>query len=176
MQDRLKEYVESRRDELEVYQPREDLWAGVSDRLQHGRRSALWKRLAIAASVLLVVTCGAWLFWSGRQNTGVVSISNPSQMPIAKAEVYFASILQMKDAELKQYCTPQPELCAEFEKDISALDTAYYQLKKEYATSADKEKILRAMMTNLQMQVQLMNRQLQIMETVKQKKEEIHTI
>jgi hypothetical protein len=82
----------------------------------------------------------------------------------------------MIDAEMEQYCRPQPDLCRDFEKDIAKLNNAYLQLKKEYVVSADKKKILIAIAANLQMQVQLINQQLQIMEEVKQKTEAVKII
>jgi hypothetical protein len=176
MRDKLKGYVEEHRDELEIHQPREYLWDGIDDRLQHSSRGPRWQQLAIAASLLLIVTCGTWLFIASRQDIQVAETTVPAQPPIKDAEVYFTNILQTKDAELEQYCKPQPELCREFEKDMVMLNKAYWQLKNEYAISADKAMVLQAMMTNLQMQVQLISRQLQVMETVKQKKEEVRTI
>jgi hypothetical protein len=176
MQDKLKQYVEENRDELEIYQPREQLWDTVDERMQHGRRGALWQRLAIAASLLLAVTCGTWAFIATRPSKYVSDNAVHVQPPITEAEFFFTTIVQMKDAELEQYCKPQPELCREFEKDIATLSNAYHQLKNEYPASADKEKVLQAMMTNLKLQVQLVSRQLQIMETVKQKKEEVKFI
>lgn len=174
MQDKLKQFVEDNRDEFEVHQPREHLWDGVDERLQQGRKGTRWQRLAIAASVLLAVTCGAWFFVASRQTPPAATVAMPPS--IKDAEVYFTSIVQMKDAELEQYCMPQPQLCREFESDMAALSEAYRQLKTEYAAAADKEMILQAMTANLQMQVQLISRQLQIMESVKQKKEEARTI
>lgn len=176
MQDKLKQFVESHRDECEIYQPREHLWDGVEERMQHKRRSALWQQLAIAASILLLVTCGTWIFIANRSALPVAVTAPELHSPIKGAEVQFAAIMQLKDAELEKYCRPQPELCREFESDMAMLNKAYYQLKNEYAASASKETILQAMMTNLQMQMQLINRQLQIMESVKRKKTELKII
>jgi hypothetical protein len=173
MKDKLKQFVDEHREEFEIYQPREFLWDGVDDRLPQKRKGLGWQQVAIAASLLLAIGCGTWIFLANRHNTPA---PEAAQSQMAKTEAYFTAIVQMKDAELDQYCKPNPELCREFEKDIATLNKEYYQLKNEYAVSADKKTILKAMMTNLQMQVQLISRQLQIMETVKQKKEEVKFI
>ncbi|RYD58022.1 MAG: hypothetical protein EOP56_07040 [Sphingobacteriales bacterium] len=176
MQDKLRKYIEEHSEELDVYQPREHLWEGIDERLQNNRRRMLWQRLAIAASVLLVITAGTWAFIASQSNSRVPEHMVYDQPPIKETEVYYTAIVQMKDAELEQYCKPQPELCKEFERDIAMLNKAYYQLKTEYAASADKKRVLSAMRNNLQMQVQLISRQLQIMETVTQKKEQVKFI
>jgi len=173
MQDKLKQYVAEHRDELEQYTPPEYLWYGVDERLQHGSRHAPWQRLAIAASVFLVVTCGIWAFIASRHDT---MSATTAQAPITGTEAYYTAMVQMKDAELAQYCGPQPELCSDFKRDLESLNDAYLQLKKEYASSADKKTILQAITANLQRQLQLTTWQLQIMETVKQKKTEVQTM
>lgn len=176
MQDKLKKYVDEHRDELELYEPRSYLWEGIDERLQRNRKGIRWQQLAIAASVLLVVTCGAWVFMATRNNTPSPDNNIATESAMAGPEVYFTAVMQLKNTELEKYCQPQPELCREFEKDIETLNDAYHQLKQEYSASADREAILRAMAANLQMQVQLISRQLQIMEAAKQKKEEYKII
>jgi hypothetical protein len=175
MQDNLKQYVEEHREELDIYQPRELLWGEINERVQRSRVSIRWQRLAMAASVLLALAFGTWIYRENRQSKQSESIVQ-AQSPLMQAEAYYTAMVFLKDAELEQYCKPQPELCREFEGDIESLSEAYRQLRAEYATSADRQALLRAMATNLQMQVQLITRQLQIMEAVTQKKEAYKTI
>ena len=175
MKDKLKQYVEEHREELEQYTPPEYLWYRVDKHLKPGRRSIPWRRLAIAASVFLVVTCGTWVFVAGHYETKSGNTAQV-QLPIMGTEAYYTTMVQMKDAELAQYCGTQPELCSEFKRDLELLNEAYLQLKKEYASSADKKTILQAMTANLQRQLQLTTSQLQIMGTVKQKKTAIQTM
>jgi hypothetical protein len=174
MQDELKKYVDSHRDELDLYQPREQLWDGIDERLRKTRNVVRWRWLAAAATLTLLLSCGTWLLLSERQQKMQHVATVPSKLN--ETEVYFTAIMQMKDAELDQYCRPQPELCREFELDLDVLQKDYRQLKGEYNASSDKQAILRAMASNLQMQVQLINEQLRIMATVQQQKEKFKTI
>jgi len=176
MQDRLKQYIDDHREEFEAYQPREYLWDSIKENLEHHKRSAMWRRLAIAASILLVVTCSTWLFVANRKDVSLAENAAQTQRPVMDPEVYFTTLVQMKDAELEHYCKRQPALCREFETDMESLSKDYYQLKNEYTASADKGKILKAMMTNLQTQLQLINLQLQIMKDAQKKKEEFRTV
>ena len=176
MEDRLKKYVADHRAELERYQPREHLWKEIDDRMQQHRRAMLWRTTAIAASVLLMISCCAWIFVAKRDTSRPVTTTIREQPQINAAETYCTAIMQIKDAAMEQYCRPQPELCRDFEKDMTGLNEAYGQLKKEYMVSADKKTIMQAMMNNLRMQVQLISRQLQIMETIAQKKQQTQII
>jgi hypothetical protein len=172
MDDKLKRFVAEHREDFEMQQPRQHLWEGIDERLQHSRKRVLWQRVAIAASLMLLVTCGTWLFLSNRYSTQLMAAAPPpAQPPIVTTEAYYNQIVQVKNAELAKYCSPQPELCATFENDLGGLSLAYNQLKKEYDRAPDNKAVLRAMLSNLEMQVQLINRQLQIMETVQQKQE-----
>lgn len=175
MQDKLKQYVEDHREELELYQPRASLWEGVHERLRHGRGRTFRRFLAIAAALLLLVGGGAYVFFKGPPAPAGEPVM-AVQPAIMQTEAYLTAVVQAKDAQLDQYCTPQPALCREFARDMGTLSTAYEQLKKEYATAADKKAVLQAMTANLLMQVQLINRQLQIMEAVEQKEAEVNII
>lgn len=172
MQDKLKDFVEAHREELELYQPREHLWNGIDAQLHHRRNSRRWQQLALAASILLLVTCGTWLFVS-HQQPREESPQYSTQPPLREAEVYFTALLHMKDAEMQRYCQPQPKLCQVFEQDLQALSQDYQRLKAEFTAALDKQAILEAMLANLQTQVQLINRQLQIMKRV-QKQQEVY--
>jgi hypothetical protein len=173
MQDKLKKYVEEHRDEFDQNTPPEYLWYGVNERLQGSRRDVGWRRLAIAASLFLVVTCGTWIFVASRDN-GVSKTT--VQAPVIGDEAYYTAMVRVKDAELAKYCGTQPELCSEFKKDLESLNNAYLQLKKEYESTADKKTILQAMTANLQRQLQLTNWQLRIMESAEQKKIQVQRI
>ena len=174
MRDELKQYVEDHRDELDIYQPHERLWDEIDVRLQKNRKIIRWRWLAAAASLLLLLSCGTWIFLSERKEDSRDISKVPPQLN--QAEVYYTALLTMKDAELDQYCSPQPELCKEFDSDLEKLQNDYRQLKSEYSTSADRPAILRAIAANLQLQVQLINQQLNIMEQVQTKKEAFKTI
>lgn len=176
MEDKLKQFVEDHRDQLDVYEPPQHLWNGIDDRLKSNRKDGRWRWVAIASSLMLIVTCGAWMFFASQRHTHEAAPVVHVQSPLMQAEAYFTALVQMKDAELDKYCTPNPELCREFEKDLETLNGEYRKLKAEYQASGEKKILLQAMMTNLQMQVQLISRQLQIMEAVKQKKEQVKYI
>lgn len=174
MQDDLKQFVDAHRDALDIYQPREQLWEGIEERLQNRPQRKRWQWLAVAASLLFVLSCGTWILLSQQRNKAQESVSVTPKLN--ETEVYFTALLQMKDAELDQYCRPQPELCREFEMDLEKLQGEYRMLKSEYTSSIDKHEILRAMAANLQMQVQLVNEQLHIMEVVQTRNEKFKTI
>ena len=84
-------------------------------------------------------------------------------------------MVTQRRAELNRYCSAYPDLCSDLNSEISALDTMYTQLKVQYVNTNGNEAVLRAMIENLQAQVQLLGRQLQMVEQIKQKKQKGNT-
>jgi len=60
-------------------------------------------------------------------------------------------------------------LYRQFAKDINQLDSAYRVLKITLTTNPNQEMLLEAMIRNLQFQSDLLNRQLLIIQEIKQK-------
>ncbi len=54
--------------------------------------------------------------------------------------------------------------------DISGLDSSYARLKRELVNTPNKERIIEAMIINLQMRMDILNQQLKTLEKIKQLK------
>jgi hypothetical protein len=82
----------------------------------------------------------------------------------------FARLIVLKQNELKQNQKKQPVLYEQFLKDNNRLDSSYNYLKYELSSNPNKEILLDAMIQNLQLKLDLLNRQLQIIKQSKHKK------
>jgi len=82
----------------------------------------------------------------------------------------FAIVISVKENELKQNQKSQPELYNQFLKDHGKLDSSYNYLKSQLAANPNKEQLLNAMIENLQLKIDVLNRQLQIIKQSKHKK------
>lgn len=88
------------------------------------------------------------------------------------ALVHFAKIIHNKQKQLlpiKQY---SPELYEHFVSDYKKLDASYNQLKEEMNTNPNKEVLLEKMITNLQLQIDLLNEQLKVVRQLKNYKKD----
>ena len=72
--------------------------------------------------------------------------------------------------KLRQNQKTQPELYKQFLNDNNRLDSSYKFLKSELSANPNKEILLDAMIQNLELKLDLLNRQLQIIKQSKNKK------
>jgi hypothetical protein len=76
-------------------------------------------------------------------------------------------IIQAKQAELKKLTKEQPYLYKEFAADLNSLESSYGVLKKQLKQTPNTDVIIKAMMQNLQLQAELLGRQLNIINNIK---------
>jgi hypothetical protein len=87
-----------------------------------------------------------------------------------KEMVYYAKIVDLKHDELKKIKKDEPLLYKQFSGDVHKLDSVYQSLKKELPKNPNREQLLEAMIQNLQLQMELLNRQLHIIKQINNSK------
>lgn len=172
MSRKLEEFIRENKKAFDTEHPSEELWSRIEKGLDKKKPSrsinmTLW--IGIAASVLLVVGFAAGLFTYGRRNTMMVAEVNPDY---AKKQVRFASMIEEKKDSLEVLSKVNPALYSKFNKDIEQMDGDYQKLKKELADSPNPKLVVRAMVKNLELQLQVITQQLMIINQVNQYKKE----
>jgi hypothetical protein len=125
--------------------------------------------LRVAASVIVVMSISFVLYLhngKGNNNVNLAAI-NPEY---AEQQVHYASLITTKRTELKTLTKGDPQLYAEFNAEITKMDSTYKKLNKDIATSPDQEAVLKAMIHNLQIQSEILNQQLMVIEQFNQMK------
>jgi hypothetical protein len=100
-------------------------------------------------------------------NNDILNDINPTY---AKEVYHFTQLIELKQTELKQIEKDHPDLYKQFVSDINKLDSSYNSLKKELPVNPNREQLLEAMIQNLRLQTELLNHQLQIIQSIKQSK------
>lgn len=89
----------------------------------------------------------------------------------AKEEmVHFAKLVEIKHRQLKNMAKDEPLLYKQFSGDVNKLDSVYHSLQNQLSTKQNSEELLEAMIQNLQLQMQLLNRQLGIIKQLNHSK------
>ncbi|MCH5598065.1 hypothetical protein [Niabella ginsengisoli] len=83
---------------------------------------------------------------------------------------HYTRLIEIKQGQMKELKKTEPELYKEFSKDIEMLETSYDALKAQFKNGVNSEKLLEAMIGNLKMQADLLNKQLTILKEVHTKK------
>lgn len=192
----LERFVRDNREAFDHMQPSPALWDKIGEAIGEQKKTTTrvvrmsWARWAVAATLFLALagTLTYQLFW--KPQTGNIPLANRNDTPAsqiitpetvdpivnqidpqyAKLVSQFTEVIDAKQAELKQIEKDDPELYQKFAGDIQKLDSSYHVLRSTLNANPNTEQLLQAMISNLQMQIELLNQQLNIIQKVKQPK------
>lgn len=173
MSKKLEEFIRENKKAFDTENPSEDLWAKIEQGLDQKKavvrplRRTLW--WSVAASLLLVAGIAGVFLNYNKKNTNVIAEVNPDY---ARKQVRFASLIEEKKDSLEVLSKVNPALYSKFNSDIERMDADYQKLKKELATSPNQKLVVRAMVKNLELQLQVITQQLMIINQVSQYKKE----
>ncbi len=183
MSDKLKQFIDENRKSFDTAEPDPRLFKklqlGLSGSGRIKRMSSPLLKWVAAAAMLILVAGIAYFTWPGKNDTaGDIAKEIPdfnnetngiSDPVYAKQIYHFKNLIGLKQSELKQLEKVYPQLYRQFAGDINQLDSSYQSLKITLAENPNREMLLEAMIQNLQLQSDLLNRQLLIIKEIKQK-------
>ena len=175
MDDRLKHFIDNHRDEFDIYEPPPSIWKGIEEEFFPGGRllSSFFPVLKVAAVIAVLLTVS---FLAVRQLMTLVEpeerIVNNINPDAARQQAQYISLIEVKRSELRELQRTEPDLYAEFAKEVENLEASYFNLKSELAAAPDQALVLEAMVQNLRHQIELLNRQLQIINIIEKAKKE----
>jgi hypothetical protein len=183
MSKRLEDFMNEHRDEFDDLEPHADIWTNISKELdtwdkeqempkKRGARTfSLGFVLRVAAMVILVMGIGFGVYLKTQKTSEGVDYAaiNPTY---AKQQMHYASLIATKRTELKKVTKFDPQLYQEFSADIVKLQATYKKLNADLATSPNQQRVLRAMIRNLQIQTEVLNQQLSVIQQFNQSKNE----
>jgi hypothetical protein len=124
----------------------------------------------MAASVLIIIGAAVWFMRPHENKVVSPPIKEIAINPeIKEAEIYYASIVETKRTQLSGFGKDYPDLFKDFQAEMDTLHVLYGQLLTEYKNSNGNEAVSQALIENLQMQVQLLSKQLEVVQDIKQK-------
>jgi septal ring factor EnvC (AmiA/AmiB activator) len=179
MSKRLEDFIRTNKEEFDDLEPSADLWQKIEKHLpaegampkkREAKTFSLNFVLRVAASVILVMGI-CFVLYLRNEKTGTVNYAaiNPVY---AKQQIQYASQVESKRNELKTIAKSDPELYKEFSSEIAKMDSTYNRLNRDLINSPNQERVLRAMIRNLQIQSEILNQQLGVIEQLNQTKKE----
>lgn len=122
---------------------------------------------ATAASLILLVGYLSAFYLNNKSDSTEQIVANVAPQYGDKM-VQYTSLIESKRVEIKQIETHNPEMYKEFASEIEKLNQDYQNLQTELSQTPNQEDLVKAMVQNLQVQLDILNRQLMIIEKVKQ--------
>ena len=177
MSKRLEDFIKANKEGFDEFEPGADLWSRIEKQLppdapkkREAKTFSLGFVLRVAASVIVVMGISFVVFYRSAQSTKVdLAAINPEY---AKQQMHYASLVESKRSELKAVAQTNPELYQEFSEEIAQMDSTYKRLNRDLVNSPNQERVLRAMIRNLQIQTEVLNQQLEVIQQLKQTKQE----
>lgn len=182
MKERLESFVRDNKKDFDQFEPPAGLWDRIEKQLDEKKigmqvEDGLKKEkvvrvsflLKVAATIIPLLFAGLWFYqYQVRQSTELSNI-DPK---LAKQQIHYASLIELKRSELKRIENEEPQLYQEFSSEIKKMDASYQKLKNDLPASPNQEETVKAMIRNLQIQTELLNQQLLIIQQINQIKKE----
>lgn len=172
MNNKLTEFIKENKKAFEVEGPSLALWNRIDSELikQQKSKSRIKRYYWMKAAALLLLTVSVFILYRRNQNLPV-KIADVNFAAKQKA-VQFAHQIKEKKDSLAGFIQSDPELYAKFNNDLNLLANDYEKLKKQMQSSPNKATLVRAMLKNLELQLQVLNQQLIIFNQVEEYKKE----
>ena len=173
-EDRLEKFIIDHRSEFDYIDPPEGLWDKISEEVgkdKHGKVRKLnsfgwvWKVAAIIFFALTVYMAAEKFIQPDQQSEIAVRMNENGFHEFNNAEKYYTDVIQVKRKELDKILTDNKDLNADFSKDIAELDSMYTLLKEDFEVNND-ELVMDAMIYNLRLRIEILDRQLQIIKNL----------
>lgn len=171
---KIENFIRDNKKDFDQFDLPVDLWDRIENRLdqenvEHNSKIKVQNTirwifyLKIAAAIIpLILAAFAFYQYQIRQ---LSELSNIDPV-MAKQQMQYASLIDLKRSELNRIEKEEPQLYQEFISEIKKMDENYQSLKNELPASPNQEETVKAMIRNLKIQVELLNQQLQIIQQI----------
>ena len=172
--DKLEKFIRDNRSSFDDLTPPASAWLKINHRLdKEGKQVSLTRHLWKAAAILLFAAV-VWLLAERQQQGEALSlnqIETAEGIDMGEVESYYVNLIENKQKEIRQFNDVYPESDDQLLSDINKLDSSYQELKRKLVHGPN-EKIIDAMVINLQTRIEILNQQLNVLERIKQLKEQ----
>lgn len=180
----LETWVSENRQLLDVKEPSAAIWERIENNLPVSATSQpvmvpLYRVWQVAAAVVFVLisSFSAYYFLSNQpDNYNGLASKNLDQLlekmapELTEAELYYQVVINEKLESIKEYDEDLSErIRKDFFKELSLLDQAYDEMKPEVIESQHNEQVISAMIYNLQLRIDLLNKQLDLLQRIENK-------
>jgi hypothetical protein len=185
MNNDLEKFIRKNRDDFDDTNPSDHVWKNVERSIPAKRQEKrftitdIYKWSAAAAIFFIILTSVYFLFIRKYSHEDPSATNQPKTTPSRSDNMNSISleyVTEFKEAteevenrqkELRSAIANNPELYRKFQLDLNTLDSSYRLLREQAGQSVNPDVIIKAMIQNLQMQSELLGRQLMIIKEFK---------
>ncbi|MGK7396314.1 MAG: hypothetical protein ACNS62_17175 [Candidatus Cyclobacteriaceae bacterium M3_2C_046] len=166
--DNLEDFIQQHRGLLDHDFPQDKVWQKIDQKIKPVSKSKrfdinlLWK----AAAILFLVT--TLILWQQNSQDSLNSqeIAVAINPEFSQIESFYFSLIEEKKEEIQgMELDISDQMKAEFFGELNSLDSAYQHLKIQLENTKN-EKLVDEMIENMQLRIEILNRQLNILESI----------
>ncbi len=167
MKDDLEKYVRTHKSEFDSLEPTDQLWQGIANELDRSKPTAdgtFWWKVAAAfflLSTIALLVLDNYPLTNKQLATEQATVSTE----LAEVESYYTRLI----AERRKALANHPLANEELLEELDRLDALYEELRNTLDVNQGDERLIHAMIRNLQLRVEILNKQLKILENIKTK-------
>jgi len=168
--DKLEKYIVSNKEQIDDKRPSEKVWHKINDHLDKSDSTNfqignyLWR-----AAAVILFTAVIWLLYDRNAMDETIAdyseIHDTNNIVFNDVESHYISMIESKQELILQYVSNNPEIDKNLLSEIDQLDSTYNELKANNKEGYS-ERIMDAMVVNLQMRIDILNRQLDVLEKI----------
>ena len=122
----------------------------------------------------MILNIGLWFQLSNqKEDTLELVAADDFDSELHEVEAYYIGLIQEKRKEINNFLEKSSIEGSEFINDLDALDILYNELKNDLKKNSNNDKLINAMIQNLQLRVEILNKQLNILEQIKNYEEDV---
>ncbi len=177
----LENFVRNNREDFDE-EPNSQVWEKLAQKLNQDTKPNIkvlplrrvWQIAAMITMFFASVLAAQWYYFSQKNAEKSENLAqNQTEQganlapELAEAERYYRGELMQKKLVLERFDIEEVEVKKDFEKHMAELDTVYAQLKSElYESGGENQHLVRAMIENLQIRIDLFNQQIRLLEQI----------
>ena len=160
MGDQFEKFIMENRSAFDDAEPSEKIWNSIDQKLEKKTvpMNIIWK----VAAVLFLVSTVVLLI---DRKAPTIEMGPMLSQEFVEAEDYYVTMINQRKELIREQLSPEEEKA--FLTEINDLDAMYLELKETYQSNASSERVMDAMINNLQLRLAILNRQLEILEKIK---------
>lgn len=151
---------------FEVDVPSDKMWLEIEKNLKAKKKYNRIRSISVAASILLLFASSMFLFQLKNNDNTNSNADEIINQEVLNAQSQFSSLIEIKRSELNQYKQKQPDLINELNKQLQDLQHNYKLLVPQLKDENKKDLIVQALIENLQLQLEVLNRSLEIVQNL----------
>ena len=188
MNNNFERFIQQNRKDFDTEQPSEKVWDKIEQTIPVKKEAKRFSmndvlKWSAAAAVLFIALTSVYFIYIKEKDsheTSTAGVGTENRPDSAKPEELdgiapeyavqfkrFNETIETQQEELKKATTDQPSLYKQFEEDLKVLDSSFIALKNQAEHTPNRDVLIKAMIQNLQLQAELLGRQLLIIKDIK---------